>query len=357
MYKLLIVIAVIQITLFQCKKNSNNSCTNPDDLIIGLDLSTFPEIRQDNGTYFNESNQEIDILTELKNKGVNTIRLKLWNNPIDEHASLDEVLSFSCELKEKGYKIWLDFHYSDSWADPGNQVIPSSWNLCDYPTLIDSIYDYTLSVVTKVNPDYVQIGNEINNGFLHPFGQLNQPEQFTTLLDTACKAVRSFNNEIKIIMHYAGYNGAEAFYNSLSPVDYDFIGLSYYPKWHGKSLDSLSLVMNNLHQNTGKDVLIAETAYPFTLSWNDQTHNVIGSDDHLILPNFPATPEGQFNFMEEIKQLSCYNVTGGIGFCYWGGEMIAWKGNNALDGSSWENLALFDFDHKALPVLDVFCLN
>ena len=90
MYKLFISIALILITLCQCKKNSNDNCTNPDDLIIGLDLSTFPEIRQDNGIYLNENNQEIDILTELKNKGVNTIRLKLWNNPIYEHASLDE---------------------------------------------------------------------------------------------------------------------------------------------------------------------------------------------------------------------------------------------------------------------------
>ena len=115
--------------------------------------------------------------------------------------------------------------------------------------------------------------------------------------------------------------------------------------------------MNRLHETYGKDIVIAETAYPFTLGWNDQTHNVIGLEEQLILPDFPATAQGQYDFLEQIKRITIDQHNGNYGFCYWGGEMIAWKGNQAQDGSSWENLALFDFHSQALPVIDAFCIS
>ena len=357
MVRTLLLTVFITLIVCQCKKDNNSNCTNPSDMIIGVDLSTYPEIVGDNGIYFNDQHEEINVLQFLHDKGINTVRLKLWHTPANEHASLTEVTTFSNELKEYGFKIWLDFHYSDDWADPAIQTLPSAWTVCDYELLLDSIYDYTHHVLSIINPDYVQVGNEINHGFIHPFGHINQLEQFKTLIDTACKAVRNYDHQIKIMLHYAGHEGSVHFFNHFQTVDYDMIGLSYYPKWHGKSLDSLEINMNRLHQTYGKDIVIAETAYPFTLGWNDQTHNVIGLEEQLILPDFPATAQGQYDFLEEIKQLTTNQHNGNFGFCYWGGEMIAWKGNQAQDGSSWENLALFDFQSKALPVIDVFCIS
>ena len=139
----------------------------------------------------------------------------------------------------------------------------------------------------------------------------------------------------------------------ISNVDYDIIGLSYYPIWHGKSLIDLKNAMQTLGQTHNKEVVIAETAYPFILSWNDYTNNIVGLDNHLILPDYPASPVGQKAFIKEIKSIMV-DLSKGIGFCYWGAELIAWKGNQATDASPWENQALFDFQNQALPVLNEF---
>ncbi len=111
--------------------------------------------------------------------------------------------------------------------------------------------------------------------------------------------------------------------------------------------------MQNLSSTHNKKILIAETAYPFTLNWNDQTNNIVGTTDQLILPDFPANATGQQNFIHQIKALT-QEVENGIGFCYWGAELIAWKGNSSTEGSTWENQALFDFNNEALPVLSEF---
>jgi arabinogalactan endo-1,4-beta-galactosidase len=137
-------------------------------------------------------------------------------------------------------------------------------------------------------------------------------------------------------------------------LDYDIIGISYYPIWHGKSLTELELQLNNLSQTFEKEIVIAETAYPFTLDWNDWTTNIVGSENQIITPDFPANPTGQHDFILQINKLSTHNLERGIGFCYWGGELVSWYGNQATNGSAWENQALLDFNNKALPVLDAF---
>jgi arabinogalactan endo-1,4-beta-galactosidase len=216
------------------------------------------------------------------------------------------------------------------------------------------VYNYTKKVIQTIQPDYVQIGNEINSGILHPCGEINRNKQnFISLLQKACAAVREITSECKIILHYAGSENADWFFGQLRTINYDYIGLSYYPIWHGKSLHNLKSKMQQVSSTYGKKILIAETAYPFTLAWNDWTNNIVGSTDQLILPEYPATAEGQKKFIQQIKTLT-KEVGNGIGFCYWGAELISWKGNQATNASPWENQALFDFDNKALPVLGAF---
>ncbi len=325
------------------------------ELIAAMDLSQLPEIELSNPTFYDLDNNAKDFLNIVKENGVNTVRLRLWVDPENEHSGFNEVKTFANQLRAKGFAIWLTVHYSDTWADPGQQSKPARWSNISYPALKDSVYAYTQKIMTEISPDYIQIGNEINSGFLHPEGNIqNQTFQFLELMEKGIQAVRDNSSTTEIMIHYAGINNADWFFNVVRNLDYDMIGLSYYPIWHGKSLTSLKTTMTNLSETFNKEIVLAETAYPFTLDWNDWTNNIVGQNDQLILPDYPATETGQQQFIERIKQISFDEVEKGRGFCYWGAELIAWKGPEATDASPWENQAVFDFDNKALPVLSVF---
>ena len=322
--------------------------------ISAVDISKYPEISNTNSIFYDLDENQKDFLTILKEKGINTIRLRLWVNPVNEHSGFNEVKQFSQSLKTHGFKTWLTLHYSDSWADPGQQNPPTQWQGKSFSALKDSVYNYTKKVMQEMQPDYIQIGNEINIGILHPYGDLATNHQnFIELVQQGSLAVRERSMDCKIILHYAGIEHADWFFTQVNQIDYDIIGLSYYPIWHGKSLTALKTRMQELSNIHNKKILIAETAYPFTLEWNDWTNNIVGLDEQLILPEYPATPEGQRNFIRQIKTLT-KELENGIGFCYWGAELIAWKGNQSTDASPWENQALFDFNNKALSVLNEF---
>ena len=342
--------------LVSCKKEevATGSANGNGFFVSAVDISSYSEILLSNPTFYDLEQGRKDFLLILKENGVNTIRLKLWVNPSSSHSGFNEVEEFTQSLKDKGFKIWLTVHYSDTWADPGKQQIPEMWQGLNFSTLKDSVYNYTKKVVTQINPDYVQIGNEINSGFLHPYGNINTSYQnFIDLVKTGVLAVRQNSTDCKIILHFAGLQNSEWFFDQIKAIDYDIIGLSYYPIWHGKSLVDLKSIMQQLSTTHQKKIMIAETAYPFTLCWNDWTNNIVGQNNQLILPEYPATPEGQRNFIKQIRS-AVKGVSGGIGFCYWGGELIAWNGSQSVKGSTWENQALFDFSNKALPVLIEF---
>ncbi|AHW59004.1 arabinogalactan endo-1,4-beta-galactosidase [Draconibacterium orientale] len=357
----LIYLLLVAVLFFTACSDDNNDPVDPTpdpetkELISAMDLSQLPEIELTNPTFFDLENNAKDFLDIVKENGVNTVRLRLWVNPENEHSAFNEVKTFSGKLKAKGFDIWLTVHYSDTWADPGQQNKPERWSSISYSALKDSVYSYTQKIITEIAPDYIQIGNEINSGFLHPEGNIqDQTFQFLELMEQGIRAVRDNSSATKIIIHYAGLNNADWFFNVVRNLDYDMIGLSYYPIWHGKSLTSLKTTLTNLSQTFNKEIVLAETAYPFTLGWNDWTNNIVGQDDQLIRPDYPATETGQQQFIERIKQISFEEVEKGRGFCYWGAELIAWKGPEAPDASPWENQAVFDFNNKALPVLSVF---
>lgn len=334
--------------------DSNNNTNDDTDYISAVDISRLPEISNYNPLFYDLNGQPKDFIAILKEHGINTIRLRLWVHPDTEHSEFDEVEQFSETLKQNGLKTWLTLHYSDTWADPGHQEIPFLWQGVSFNALKDSVFQYTQKVVQVMQPDYIQIGNEINSGFLHPQGHItSSPQQFLELMQAGISAVRTHSDSTKIIIHFAGLDGSDWFFNQVGQLDYDIIGLSYYPIWHGKSLNDLKTTMQILSSAHDKEVIIAETAYPFTLDWNDWTNNIVGLESQLILPDYPASMDGQRNFVKAIRLLN-QDVDRGIGFCYWGAEMVAWKGPEATDASPWENQALFDFENKALPVLNEF---
>lgn len=349
--------AVFLLILISCNQDDRDSKISEEDsstFISAVDISSYPEISISNPIFYEYDNQQNDFLAILKTNGVNTIRLRLWVNPESGHSGFEEVKQFSNMVKAKGFKTWLTLHYSDTWADPGNQITPIQWQGIGFAALKDSVFSYTKKVVQELQPDFIQIGNEINSGFLHPQGNISTNiEQFLELIATGIKAVRTNSNDTEIILHFAGIEGSEWFYNQVNGLDYDIIGLSYYPIWHGKSFENLKNKMVYLSEMHDKKIMIAETAYPFTLDWDDLTNNIVGLEEQLVLPDFPASPNGQKKFINQIKVMT-KGMDNGIGFCYWGAELIGWKGTQSTSASSWENQALFDFNNKALPVLSEF---
>jgi len=346
---------LITISLLSCSGSDEQEEVITDDKsleIKGADMSLLPEIRQSGIVFYNQNNQSEDPLQSLKNAGVNVVRLRIWKDPASPNSGFKSVMNLSKEIKSLGLKTLLSVHYSDTWADPGKQTKPGRWKNANFEQLKDSVYTYTKKIITDINPDYIQIGNEINSGLLWPDGNISNISQMKSLLQIGIKAVRETNSKTKIIIHFAGINNADWFFTNLSDLDYDIIGISYYPIWHGKDLNALQQTLTSLSAKNDKDIFIAETAYPFTLDWNDFTNNIIGLSSQ-ILPEYPASPQGQKDFLNKISNL-IKDVPGGIGYCYWGSEWVSYKGSTATDGSPWENQSFWDFSNKSLPVWEAF---
>ncbi|MES2656805.1 MAG: glycosyl hydrolase 53 family protein [Bacteroidota bacterium] len=357
--------ALIWPILFACNKESNTVSINSEkpNIINALDLSFTPLMEQNNVLYYKDSTA-VPILNLVHNKGINTIRVRLWNNPVNTQSALPEVMDFAKRIKVAGMQFWLDFHYSDTWADPGSQTTPKAWNNLPLLLLKDSIYQYTKRTLRALKlqnaaPDYIQVGNEINNGFLWPVGRINSfadsnNVHLAELLIEAIKACKEELPQTKIMIHYAGYAGAREYFQMLinSHVQFDIVGISYYPWWHGNKWNDLDIALSYL-STLYKPIVIAETAYPFTMLWNDWTTNVLGDSTNLIA-GLKADVNGQANFIRELKKIVVKNqsVNTNYGMCYWAPEWVAYKGAMATDGSPWENLTLFDFKNKALPALD-----
>ncbi len=348
-------ILITGILMISCSGDDKGNTTpvQPEpDFIRGADISFLPEI-ESTGTLFYNNGQAEDVVTTLKNAGANYIRLRLWKDPSSGHSNMAEVKTMAERVRQSGLRVWLTVHYSDTWADPGKQTVPVQWSNLAFPALKNAMVDYTEEILSEIHPDIFQIGNETNDGFLWPIGKLSTNEaQYLQLVAAASAAIRSKAPDTKIMLHYAGIDGSEYFFNKTANIDFDYIGLSYYPIYHGKVLDNVRAKINELGAAHNKKVIIAETSYPFTLGYADYTNNTVGLENQLI-PEYPATPEGQKQFLLALRakiEASTY----GKGICYWGTEWIAYRGDTATNGSNAENQAIWDFNHNALPGLSVF---
>ncbi|MEK4072271.1 glycosyl hydrolase 53 family protein [Paenibacillus sp. FSL M7-0656] len=357
------------------------------DYVRGVDISTLTAIEDKGGKYVDSNGTERDLLDILKDRGVNYVRLRLWNDPQKSggYNDKDDVIRLAERVKKKGMKILLDFHYSDEWAHPGQQLLPKAWEGLSPEELKQAVYNYTYEVVREMKakgamPDMVQIGNEINSGVLNGLSSDVDFEQNVALLKSGIDAVRAVEGEItdnadkvKIMIHLAEGGKVDTFkwyFKELSAggLEYDIIGLSYYPFWHGTFAD-VQKTMNEVSVEFGKDVIIAETSYPFSYKNGDAHGNIIGSDEalHVGGADFPATVQGQYDAIAGIMDMIA-NVPGnhGAGFFYWEPAWIpAGVGWIASEGNAWENQAMFDYDEfpangghsyegRALWSLDVY---
>lgn len=314
------------------------------------------------GAVYRDGTALDDPLRILQRRGLNTVRLRLWHTPFSGQDGLEDVLAAAQRAQALGLGIVLDFHFSDTWADPAHQTKPAAWAGLSYPVLEDSLHAYTRSVLTALAtqgtiPAIVQIGNEVTGGMLWNEGRVGgtfdtptQWTQFAGLLRAAIAGIREVVDERSDIMIHidrgGDRDGAVWFFDHLVAEDvaFDLIGLSYYPWWHG-TLDDLQNTLHTLAMRYARPLLLIETAYPWTLAWFDNEHNLVGLPDQL-LPGYPATPAGQLAFVAAVTaQLQSVPENLGQGVCYWAPDYVA----APRLGSSWENLALFDQNGDVLP--------
>jgi len=335
--------------------------TSSDSFIRGVDISTTPQIRNAGG-FWKENNVPDNVLNIFQRNGANYVRLRLWHTPSNGYCGLDSTLAFAREIKAKGFKFLLDIHYSDWWADPGKQTKPAAWANLSFSVLTDSIRAYTRKVFDAMKqqntvPDMVQIGNEITGGMLWPDGKISVGGwgNFTTLLKAGIQGVKDVDTSVKIMIHIdRGGDNASCrwFFDNLKSygVTFDVIGLSYYPWWHG-SLSSMQNNLNDLATRYGKDLVIVETAYPWTTSYLNDGVNNVGFDPTKLPPGYPVTPQGQRDFLTYLIRAIRSTTNGkGIGFFYWEPAYISYP----PVGSAWENFATFDFTENAFATLKAF---
>lgn len=364
-YILVVFMVVLSVS---CSNKKNQSVIDEEIEIIklpsfyyGADLSYVNEMEDCDVVYKNTNGIIQNPYQIFKEAGTNLVRIRLWHNPAwTNYSNYEDVKKTISKAKSEGMYVLLDFHYSDNWADPQKQEIPAAWlsELNNTEALGNLLYNYTYETLNNLSnlnllPDMVQVGNEINPMILQQ-GALQWPidwERNSYLLNKGIKAVRDIsevkNREIGVMLHIAQpENGLwwfdEATKNGVT--DFDWIGLSYYPKWSEYTLDNVSSAFSTLINTYKKRLMVVETAYPFTLENADAAGNILGED--ALIPNYPATEQGQLDFLNKLAEV--IKNSGGEGLVYW---EPAWVSSSCStlwgQGSHWDNATLFDQTNKA----------
>ncbi len=359
------LLAVILLSMNNsCDSDSNNESI-PDEAPIsfyyGADLSYVNEMEDCGAIYKNSNGTTKDPYAIFKNEGANLVRLRLWHNPNwTNYSNFQDVKKSIQRAKNNGMRVLLDFHYSDTWADPEHQQIPAAWlsEMNNTQALGDLLYDYTYNTLLELSnegllPNIVQVGNEINPMILQD-GELEWPinwERNSYLINKGISAVRTIaeenNKTIEVMLHIAQpENGLwwfeQATQNGIT--DFDWIGLSYYPLWSDYNLDEIQTPLTTLISTYNKKLMIVETAYPFTLEDADNASNIIGAN--ALTGGYPATQQGQLEYLNHLSLV--IKNAGGEGLIYWEPAWVSTTCSSLwAQGSHWDNATLFDFDNQA----------
>lgn len=370
--------------------------------ITGMDLSSLDEVERCGGSFFDHGKKS-DAMEILKSYGMNMVRLRVWNDPYDESGKpygagsndLETTLRIAARAKALGVSWLLDLHYSDFWADPGKQRVPKAWRGMNAEELEKAVYDYTLKVLGEchardLDPAMVAVGNELSNGLLWPLGRTPHFDNIAKFVSAGIRAVREFAardlgeetaGTILPTMIHLDNGGNNTLYRTWfdsylenGGADFEYIGLSYYPFWHG-SLKMLKDNMTDLAGRYHKKMIVAEVSMGYTMEdyqsyekLPDEKRKGMATKPELAaLVPYPMTPDGQAEFMQAIltviqeipDELGC-------GFFYWepawlpvpGSEWSTEEGILYMEekgpgGNEWANQALFDYEGNALPALEI----
>lgn len=366
-------------------------------MVLGIDISTYFE-ELDHGARYYDKGKEIDPIDDFIANGVECVRIRLWNNPY----SLDGVpyLAGTCDLENfiklarycqgKGLKILLDFHYSDFWCDPAKQTLPKKWQGLALEKLIEMVYNYTKETLNFIKENgidltYIQVGNEITNGMLWPIGKLienadgtrSNYENLSKLISSGSAACREIYPNAKVILHLEKSHD-QVIYNEFFTnmekykVDFDIIGASYYPYWHG-TFDEFFANMN-MCLKFNKPRMVMELGYGFTLEGysqgDDRLARLVVDNNSLsnfnFIAKYPLTHEGQALYVKDFLKKAKENKMEGV--FYWEplwlpGEGICWASEAGQEyigesgkstANEWSNQCLFDYEGNKLPAFDEF---
>lgn len=368
-----------------------------DDFIRGMDASSVLVEEKSGVTYYNFDGEEQDVFMTMAQSGVNYIRLRVWNDPYDKDGNgygggnndVNTAIELGKRATKYGMKVCIDFHYSDFWADPKRQHAPKAWEGMTLEEKSEALSEFTKESLTKlldagVDVGMVQIGNEINYGMS---GESNRGK-VNELLKAGGSAVREisekYDQDIQIVVHYTRITQPGQLYQLVddlvkSEVDYDILGLSFYPFWDG-SLSNMQNVVKTIREEYGKKVMLAETSYCYTSEDGDGNANsLVGVND--LVDGYEASVQGQTSMIRDV--IAAANEAGACGVFYWEGTWIpvgdadadnspiwekygsGWASSYASDydpedaglyygGCSWDNQAMFDFDGHPLASLNVF---
>ena len=380
----------------------------PEDFIRGVDISSVLVEENSGVEYYNEAGEEQDIFQTLAENGVNYIRVRVWNDPYDENGNgygggnndTAAAAEIGRRAAQYGMKLCVDFHYSDFWADPSKQMCPKAWENMVIEEKFEALYQYTRESLQEIldagaDVGMVQIGNEINYGMS---GETDWTKR-RQLLQAGSKAVREISEEsgrdIRIAVHFTDISDTEGILQIAQKlqdkeIDYDIFAVSYYTFWHG-TMENLTEVLKQISEKYGKEVMVAENSYPYTTGDGDGNANSIGEED--ILPEYPASVQGQTHEIRDVCAAVAAVGETGIGYFYWEPAWIpvnvyeesaenaaqiladnkeAWESKGSgwassyasgydpkdagqyYGGSSWDNQALFDYEGHPLASLQVF---
>lgn len=295
----------------------------------GADVSWMTQMETSGLKFYNNSGTAQDLLQILKDKGINSIRLRSWVNPVSGWCNTDEMVSKAVRAKAMGFRIMLDIHYSDSWADPGTQVKPAAWAGQSFTVLKTSVYDYTVSVMNAlknkgITPEWVQVGNETNDGMLWPDGKASvNMKNYADLVQSGYTAVKSVSNASKVIVHLSnGYDNTlfRWMFDGLKAngANWDIIGMSLYPTsatWQTLNTQCLAN-MKDMVNRYDKEVMLCEVGMP------------------------AAEPAASKAFLTDII-VKTNSVSKGLGVFYWEPEAY----------NDWQSYKLGAFDVAGKPTI------
>ena len=307
----------------------------------GADVGWLPQMEATGYKFYDSDGNEKDCLQLLKDRGMNSIRLRVFVNPNDDkasgHCSKEETITMALRAQKMGMRVMINFHYSDSWADPAKQNKPAAWANHTFPELLDDVYNHTFDVIYSVKkagvtPEWVQIGNEIPGGMLWPDGSTNNWVQLGQLLNKGYDAVKAVDKKIKVIVHVDEGNNNNKFRTffdnaTAQKVRYDVIGLSYYPYWikkdYSETITDLQFNLNDMASRYGKEVMIVE----------------VGGEDDKVQNTYELLKAT----IEAVKKVPNNR---GLGVMYW----------EPQGARSWSHYALsaWQADGKPSPALDAF---
>lgn len=357
----------------------------------GADISTIKEVEGLGGRFYDQGIEK-DVFVILKDYGFNAVRLRLWNNPYSEEGrpygagtnDLPTTIELSRRALSHDMEVLLDIQYSDFWADPGKQRVPKAWRGMDEGQLEQAVFTYTRDTLLSMKeagafPTMIQVGNELTKGMLWPLGKLPNYDNLARFVNAGIRGVRAVDRDVPIMLHLDN-GGNNLMYRDWFDhylergEEFQIIGLSYYPFWHG-SLDDLQQNMNDLALRYGKELMVVEVSMGFTMEdyaayeklEPGQRKGYATRQELVEQIPFSMSREGQCEFMKALLQvIEQVPEHKGRGFFYWEPAWIpvpgsGWANEEALayieekgpGGNEWANQALFDYEGNALPALKV----